>query len=169
MTLRLAAAALAAVVVLGACGQPDRSAEATPADKIEELDPTFVPDEMNDLVVRAENQSELLKQARLSYIDGIGLLSLRDREELLQATLQVSRFNENARVDDPGFRQQVVAQIGGTRPRATRLGNDTVWLTTGTKQRLAAWFRDRYLFILGVRDEYPQPRTLIRQALEIRP
>ena len=42
-------------------------------------------------------------------------------------------------------------------------------LTTGTKQQISIWFRDRYMFVLSVRDDYLQPRALLRAALEIKP
>ena len=54
-------------------------------------------------------------------------------------------------------------------PRTERLGTDTVYLTTGTKQSIAVWFKDRYLFVLATRADYDEPRTLLRKALEIQP
>jgi hypothetical protein len=61
----------------------------------------------------------------------------------------------------------VVNQIGATAPRPVRLGHDTVYLTTGTRQSVAVWFKGRYLFVLATRADYEQPRTLLRRALEI--
>ena len=45
----------------------------------------------------------------------------------------------------------------------------TVYLTTGTKQSIGVWFKDRYLFVLATRADYDEPRTLLRKALEIKP
>ena len=50
-----------------------------------------------------------------------------------------------------------------------RLGASTVYLTTGTKQSIAVWFKGRYLFVLATRADYDEPRTLLRKALEIQP
>jgi len=44
-----------------------------------------------------------------------------------------------------------------------------VWATTGTKQQLFVWFRERHLMVLAVRSDFTQPRTLLREALEIEP
>ncbi|HEY3241567.1 MAG TPA: hypothetical protein VGL92_18545, partial [Acidimicrobiia bacterium] len=104
----------------------------------------------------------------------LGLWSLRTASsesggDLVQATLQVSRFAEGARSQESDFRQSVVNQIGSARPRTFRLGKRTVYLTTGTKQSIAVWFQGRYLFVLASRSDYDEPRTLLRAALEIKP
>ena len=75
-----------------------------------------------------------------AFIDALSLYSLR-KNDLVQATLQVSRFNDGADVDADKFRQTVVNQIGGTAPRTVRLGSETVYLTTGTKQTIACGSR----------------------------
>jgi hypothetical protein len=85
------------------------------------------------------------------------------------ATLQVSRFNDGADVDSDKFRRTVVNQIGSTAPRTVRLGDQTVYLTTGTKQSIGVWFKGRYLFVLASRADFDEPRTLLRKALEIEP
>jgi hypothetical protein len=152
-----------------ACGSSDEAlAEATPAKQIKQLDASLVPSEILGLPVTQEDQTVTLAGVERSYVDAIGLYSLRN-DDLLQATLQISRFNDNADHRDGGFKSSLLAQIGGSRPKAVRMGRDTVYLTIGTRQRIAIWFRDEYLFILSTRDEFTQPRSLLREALEIQP
>ncbi len=167
---RVSSVALAVgLLALPACGNDDEAlADATPAKQIRQLDASIIPSELLGLPVTQEEQAATLARAERSYVGAVGLYSLR-RDDLLQATLQVSEFNENANVSDPKFRGSLLGQIGGSKPKAVRMGKDTVYLTTGTRQRISIWFRDRYLFILSTRDEYTQPRTLLREALEIQP
>ena len=33
---------------------------------------------------------------------------------------------------------------------------------------VAVWFNKKYLYILSVRDDYPQPRKLLRTVLEVK-
>ena len=166
--------ALGAFLALGmlastACASgPSVASEATPADQIEQLPPEIVPGEILGLKVTRENMSEQLTDVRRAYTDAVGLYSLR-RGELLQATLQVTRFNEEADWDTPRFRASIVGQIGGTVPERVRVGEDIVYLTRGTKQSLSIWFRDRHLMVLAVREEFLQPRALLREVLEIEP
>ncbi|MGH9040257.1 MAG: hypothetical protein ACRDZ3_08500, partial [Acidimicrobiia bacterium] len=63
----------------------------------------------------------------------------------------------------------VVNQIGSARPRTFRLGKRTVYLTTGTKQSIAVWFKGPHMFVLASRSDYDQPRSLLRAVLEIKP
>jgi hypothetical protein len=128
---------------------------------------TDIPDRVLDLIVKNESIASVQATER-PYVDGVALYSLRD-EELLQATLQVSRFNDDADPQSARFRGSVINQIGSSVPKAFRMGGNTVWLTTGRRQGLAVWFRDRHLFILSTRDEYEQPRRLLRQLLAVQP
>jgi hypothetical protein len=103
-----------------------------------------------------------------AFVDSLALYSLR-HNDLVMATLQVSRFNDGADIGAEKFRQTVVNQIGSSAPRTVRLGGETVYLTTGTKQSIGVWFKGRYLFVLATRGDYDEPRTLLRRALEIQP
>ena len=85
------------------------------------------------------------------------------------ATLQVSHLDDQARIDDPAFRQSFVSSIGGIEPQQERLGDRLVWLTTGTEQRLSIWFAGRYLMVLAVRNDYERPRGLLRSLLAVQP
>jgi hypothetical protein len=168
---RVAALALTVslAATLGACSGGARADDgATPAKEIKQLDAGIAPSELQGLQVVREDQSETISRAERSYIDGVALFSLREGP-LLQATLQVSRFNKDADYTSPGFRQSLLSQIGGSRPKAVRMGDKTVYLTSGTKQRISIWFEGRNLLILSTREEYPHPRSLLRQALEIKP
>ncbi len=166
--IALALALLALAGTLGACGDSDVSSEATRAKDIRVIDKELLPSEVLGLQVKREDVSETTSQARNSYVDRVAMYSLR-AGDLLQATLQGTRFNDEADWDNARFRRSVVATIGGSSPQAVRLGRDTVWLTTGTRQQLAVWFRGRHLMVLSTREEYPTPRTLLREALKARP
>ena len=157
---------LVATMALSGCGDDGAAAEGTRAKDIEQLPADLVPAELLGLQTKQEDIGDALATTKRAYIDSVGLYSFR-REDLLQATLQVSRFNDDAEFESPGFRRSVVSQIGGSVPKRVRIGKETVYLTTGTKQTLAMWYRGRNLLILAVREDYEQPRTLLREALRI--
>lgn len=166
---RLAAAALAATVLLSgsACVQKSDIVGTDPK-AIKQLPPELIPSEILDLKVGREDMAPTLERAKRSYIEGVGLYSMR-KDELLQATLQVSRFTEDDHTTSSQFRRALVSQIGSSVPQLARVGRDAVYLTTGTKQSLYIWFRDHHMMILSVREDYPEPRRLLRKALEIDP
>jgi len=162
-----AAGALALSFLLGACAEgTTASAEATAAGDIEQLSPTLLPSEILGLSVQREDMAEALQGAQLSYVDEVGLYSLR-RDDLLQATIQVSRFNENADSESAEFRRTLLSQVGGSVPKQVVVGDETVYLTTGTKQTIAVFFRERTMVVLAIREDYDQPRTLTREALDL--
>ena len=171
---RLAAGLLAmfaAATSVGACGGEDDSAfadQALEGTEIKAVEGDLLPSEFLGLAVAEEDVSGALASTKRSYVEATSLYSLRTGD-LLQATLQVSRFTPKAEYATPRFRSSLLNQIGANRPRAVRVGDDTVYLTTGTKQQLAVWFRGRYMLILATREDYPTPRTLIREALEVEP
>ena len=160
---------VAAALVAPACGRSDASeAKGTAGKAVASLEPGSIPAELLGLTVQKEDVAGTVAQVDSAFIDGLGLYSLRD-DDLVQATLQVSRFNKEADTGSSEFRQAIVNQIGSARPRAYRLGSRTVYLTTGTKQSIAIWFTGRYMFVLASRSDYDQPRTLLRRALELEP
>lgn len=160
-------ATLVAVALAGTlAGCAKSSAEAVKGEAIEALEADLLPSEVLGLSVAAE-EATAVKGAKSAFVDAVGLYSLRSND-LLQATLQVSRFTEDANMDGQ-FRRGVVQQIGSTTPQAVRMADKTVYLTTGKRQNVAVWFHDRYLFILGTREEYATPRALLRELLEIKP
>jgi hypothetical protein len=161
-----AALLLVALVLLGACSGGGSFAGSSGKD-VKSLSAGLVPT-LNGLTAKRENVSKALGSAHRSYVDATSLYSFRTGD-VLQATLQVSRFSKEATTDKNSVHTQVVGRIGSTVPQAFKVGTDTVYLTTGKRQNISVWFRDRYLFVLAVREEYDQPRTLLRQALDIRP
>lgn len=164
---RLVAGLLVAALTLGtaACGGDDETAVAT---KIELLPKDLLPATMAGLRVASEDIEGTVKGAkRRSYLDSAGLYSFRTEDDLLQATLQVSRFSDEARFKDPEFRQSVLQQIGSTVPRSFRMGDQTVYLSTGKSQNVVIWFKDKYLFVLSAREEFGRPRTLLRESIDL--
>jgi hypothetical protein len=166
--LRLPGAVLAAALALGGCARSEAAVTPTPGRAVKTVDIPNMPPDVLGLRLAPENVSGELARVPKAYIDALSLYSLR-RDDLVMATLQVSRFNAGADVAADTFRRTVVNQIGATAPRPVRLGRDTVYLTTGTRQSIAVWFKGRYLFVLATRADYDTPRTLLRQALRIQP
>lgn len=165
--VRIAGLALA-VALASSCGDGSGD-EATPASQIQRLGPDLVPGELLGLTVAPEDMSASLAKAERSYASAVGLFGLRDRDDVLQATLQVTRFNDEADHDDDRFRDQLLARIGGSLPRKVRVGDDPVFVLRGTRQALSVWFRGGYFFVLSTRERYETPRALLRVALELRP
>jgi hypothetical protein len=168
VALALAAAALAG------CGRSDAAVDPVAGKKVKVLGLSSLPAEILGLAVRKEDVADSVAKVSSTFIEGLGLWSLRTASsesggDLVQATLQVSRFSEGAQFDKSEFRQSVVNQIGSARPRTFRLGKRTVYLTTGTKQSIAVWFKGAYMFVLASRSDYDEPRTLLRAVLEIKP
>jgi hypothetical protein len=168
LRLRTVGAVVAAALALAGCSRSDASVRPTPGKAVKALDIPNLPPDLLGLKLAPENVSDDLAKVPAAFVDALSLYSLR-HNDLVMATLQVSRFNAGADVKAEKFRQTVVNQIGSSAPRTVRLGRDTVYLTTGTKQSIAVWFKDRYLFVLATRGDYDEPRTLLRKALEIKP
>jgi hypothetical protein len=161
--------ALGALLVLAGCGTADVAIpEATPVKAIAAPQEGFVPADALGLRIAPEDATAALQKGDRAFVDRFGLYSLR-REEELMASLQVSRVNG----DDPDtierFRDAVITDIGSSRPREVLVGDEIVYFTTGERQQIAFWFRDRWLFVLSMREELTQRRALLRRMLEIRP
>ena len=160
---------LAVAALLSGCGRSDATpSAATPGKAVQALDLPSLPSDLLGLAVKKEDVAEPVAKVPATFIDGLALYSLR-HDELVQATLQVTRFNRRADVGSDKFRLAVVNQIGSSTPRPFRLGGRTVYLTTGTKQSIAVWFSGRYMLLLASRADYDEPRTLLRKALELEP
>lgn len=102
-------------------------------------------------------------------LDAVSLFSLREPTQLLIATLEVGHFNAEAPLNDSGFRSGVISQIGSTVPQPLWLDGTEVYGTSTTGLTLVSWFRGRYLFILAIRDNYSEPKSILRDALRIQP
>jgi hypothetical protein len=151
-TRAIVAVTLALVSVAGACG--NTRVEGTAGRAIKELPAELVPAQLFGLPVTQENMSASLSTQKDAFVEAIGLYAMR-RSDLVQATLQVSRFRSNAPLDKASFRTSVVSQIGGRRSQQFRMGQSTVYRTTGRKQVISLWFH--------------HPRSLLREALEVKP
>ncbi|HVF75850.1 MAG TPA: hypothetical protein VM938_12440 [Acidimicrobiales bacterium] len=164
---RFAGALLAGALALSACG-----GETQPAGKagesIESIEPSFLPPELLGLRIAKEDMTEVLTDVDRSYLDGLGLFSMR-RGDLLEATLQVSRFGDDARYGDADFQARMIQQIGNAKAREAKVGDFVVHLTRGTKQQISVWFDERFMFVLAVRDDFEQPRALLRSLLGTKP
>ncbi len=168
LRLRSIGAVVAAAFALAGCARSDASVDPTPGEQVKAVEIANLPADLLGLKLTPEDVAQDLAKVPSAFIDALSLYSLR-QDELVMATLQVSRFNDGADVDTEKFRQTVVNQIGSSAPRTVRLGSQTVYLTTGTKQSIGVWFKGRHLFVLATRADYDEPRTLLRKALEIEP
>jgi hypothetical protein len=79
----------------------------------------------------------------------------------------VSRFADGVDHADGDFRRAIVNRIGTAQVH--RVGEHTVWITRGRQQQITVWFDDAHMFVLSVREDYPRPRALLREVLEVRP
>lgn len=163
---RLARAA--AIVLVGAAlaGCGGGRIDGTPGQAVKPLQSPAPPDQILDLRTQSEDVKKLVSTLSDLYVSEIAIYSLR-RDDVVQATLQISRFNSKARPGKPAFRRAMVAQIGGSEGTPTMLGKETVFITQGTQKQVAVWFRGRTVFILTTRDDYDMPRALLREALRV--
>ena len=158
---RPAVAAFALLVLAAACGGGSK------AETIAESSPAVVslPSRLVGLRVVRENVRAELKGVNASYLDSLGLFSFREKSNLLRGSLQVGRFNKEAKPDQGRFRDAVIAQLGSTIPVRLRVGKTNVWLSQGTDQSIYTWFSGSAFFVLSVRSDYPFPRTLLRKLV----
>lgn len=158
---RPAVAAFALLVVAAACGGGSKAETISnsPAAVVS------LPSRIVGLRVVRENVTTQLKGLNASYLDSLGLFSFRERSNLLRASLQVGRFNADARPHQARFRDAVNAQLGSTIPVRLREGKTDVWLSQGTDQSIYTWFTGSAFFVLSVRSDYQFPRTLLRKLV----
>lgn len=158
---------LVAVSAAAACGDDEDASVDARSEAPEQLEADFLPSRLLGLNVEQEDQIDEVAAARGTYLDALGLYSVRDGD-LLQATLQIGRFDEDADYIDDRFRRSIVGQIGSTAPKSYRMGDQQVWLTTGKSQRVSVWFEDDLFFVLAVRDDFERGRSLLRETLELK-
>jgi hypothetical protein len=172
-----AAKAVAALVVAGAvalgapaCGNSKASpATAGVSGKaVKPLDAGLVPSDVLGLNTAQEDVSKALATGRRSFVGTTSVYSFR-KGDLLQATLQVSRFLDGADWQSQKFKDTLVAGIGGVKATLVRVGDRDVYLTAANQQRIAIWFRGPYMFIVATREDFGEPRALVRKLLEIAP
>jgi hypothetical protein len=154
--------AVAIAVGAAACGGRDGNGDTV---VIQQLSADVLPSKLLGLNVELEDVAARVEGVERSYIESTGLFSLRDGDEL-KATLQISTFNDEAKIDRK-FRLAVVDQIGATKPRSFRMGDDTVYLTSSKRQGVAIFFRPRSFVVLSTLDTFDQGRSLLREILEL--
>lgn len=167
LTRRWAAAALAlAVLVAPACGD---GKEKQGAVELGEIPASHVPAELLGMRLEPEKSADLIRETdKQPFIEEIGLFSMR-RDELLQATLQVARFRPEAKLDERRFRDNIARQVSTGEPQVLRMGQDLVYMSAGQRQSVVVWFKERTMFVLAMREEFPRPRALLRAALGVQP
>ena len=160
--------ALCAVAALAmvACGTP--SAGGVDGHAIKPLAAGAMPATLGDLEVHAEDITATLGQARNSYADRLSLYSLR-KNNLVFATLEISRLTSGFDYKSVKQRALLADKVGGAKSEEHRVGPVVVYLTSGLRQRISVWFTGRHLFVLSTREDYDQPRTLLRNALAVTP
>jgi hypothetical protein len=171
MTLRLSivASALAVAVAAAGCAHSDKAdLKGTSGSQITTLPGDLVPSQVLGMNVTDENVLKTLANTQKSYVNAVSLYGFR-KDQLLQATLQISRFNANARYQTDKFRQQILLGVGTAQGETVQVSGVLVYLTLGERQRVFSWFKGPYWFVMSVRDDFTQPRSLLRQLLQINP
>lgn len=158
----VAIAACALLLFLPACGDESAAVpRARPSKAVVSL-----PSQILGLKVVEENVTSEVRGVSGTYLDSLGLFSFRETDDLLRATLQIGRFNDVAEPERKRFRDAIIAQLGSTVPLQLRVGDNDVYLTSGTEQSIYSWFDDNGFYVYSVRSDYPFPRTLMRKLLE---
>lgn len=164
------ACTVAALAVLGGCGDsPTATVPTDSGQERREVPADLVPPQLAGLTVTTEDISALEKQAGdTSYLASTRLWAFRT-DKRLRATLQIGRFVPDARYEDESFQQRIVGQISASGSRTRVLGGITVFATSVNEQVVYIWFRGPALAVLSVAADYPEPRGLLRHALEVKP
>ena len=163
--LRTVAGTLAVAALASGCGGGDGTAKGT---RVEAIPAAVLPPQVLGLVVDDEEAGKLMEGSEATYLDRIGLFSFR-RGELLQATLQLSRFSDEAEWRQLDFRRKIARQIleAGAELPTYRMGDTTVYLATSARQTMAVWFDGPLLFVMAAREEYEAPRALLRELVKL--
>ena len=160
---------LAACVVVAGCASHSGHLNlgGTAGSKISHAADVVVPTTVLGLTVSQEDVAKTLEDTRRSYVDSLVMYGLRS-DNLLEATLQVSRFDPGTKFTTDRFQQEVVDQVGSSpSPPVANVGGTKVFLTSGNRQDIAVWFRGPYLFILASRQDFAFPRALLRALLQV--
>lgn len=124
-----------------------------------------LPDQILGLrVVQEDVSTNIVEVKSATYVSSVALFSLREGE-LLQASLQVSSFNDLAKPKSERFRRQVASLMGGSSLEELTIGGNKVFMTTGQQQITYTWFKGRGFNVLTVRRAYSFRRTLLRKLL----
>jgi hypothetical protein len=155
----------AAVLLVGASCSSEGDAAATTA-RAPAATEVKLPSRLLGLRVVSENIKGNLGRIQQTYLQSVGLFSFRERNDLLRATLQVGRFNDVAEQDKARFRDGIIGQLGSSVPVTLKVGDRTVYLSTGSDQNIFSWFDDAGFYVLSIRSDYAFPRTMMRKLLE---
>jgi hypothetical protein len=102
-----------------------------------------------------------------SYLASTRLWGLRAGAHL-RATVQVGRFVADARPEDEAFRDLIVGQIAQSRARLRVLHGRSVYAAAANEQAVYIWFDGLSMVVLSVAADYPEPRRVLRAALEVK-
>ena len=160
---------LALATAVSGCAKGDAS-ESSPGSRERKIDVLEVqmPEDILGLKMQPEDIEGALEAVRPSYVEAAALYSFRSQDNVVQATLQVSRFFDEPRYKTSRFRRTIINQIGSTAPTETRMDDHRVWRTAGNNAARAIWFDGRHMYLLSAREAFPFPRTLIRNLLDLK-
>jgi hypothetical protein len=157
---------LAAAMLLAGAACSAEGDAATPAVRASTTTEVKLPSRLLGLRVVSENIRGNLSRIQETFLQSVGLFSFREKNDLLRATLQVGRFNDVAEQDKARFRDGIIGQLGSSVPVTLKVGDGTVYLSTGSDQNIFSWFDDAGFYVLSIRSDYPFPRTMMRKLLE---
>jgi hypothetical protein len=155
----------ACVLLAPACSSSEAETPPTPAPA--SAYEVNLPGQLLGLKVVSENIRSNLSQIQQSYLQGLGLFSFREGNDLLRATLQVGRFNDVAETKKTKFQNAIIGQLGSSVPIRLRVGDRSVYLSTGSDQNIFSWFDEKGFYVLSIRSDYPFPRTMMRKLLKM--
>jgi hypothetical protein len=155
----------AASVLLGPACSSDSEATTSRTPAPASAYEVNLPSRILGLQVESENIRANLDRIQQTYLQSLGLFSFREGNDLLRATLQVGRFNDVADQERARFRDSIIGQLGASVPTRLRVGEETVYLSTGSDQNIFSWFDDKGFYVLSIRSDYAFPRTMMRKLL----
>jgi hypothetical protein len=154
--------ALVAALGLTACGNEPLG--GTAGKDIKTLPANTVPPKLAGLTVKPEKVTKALEKAKHSYVNAVGFYSLR-KDKVVQGTLQISAFGPEARLDDAGFKTQIVQEASPGAPTPVNVGGKVIQQSSGTKSTVSVWFSQSRMVILTVLATYTGSRGLLEQSL----
>ena len=157
-------ALLALSFVAGACDAAGAGGER--GEDVKTLTDPAPPSTMAGLEVVSEDIADQIASVDDQYLEATALYSVREGDKAV-ATLQISRFGEDARLEDEEFRDGFVTNLGGQRGTRIRIAGQDVQMTQGNLQRIAVWFHKDLVYVLTTREDFDRPRTLLRESVEI--
>jgi hypothetical protein len=155
----------ACILLAPSCSSSEAETPPTPAPA--SAYEVNLPGQLLGLRVVSENIRSNLSQIQQSYLQGLGLFSFREGNDLLRATLQVGRFNDVADAKKSKFQNAIIGQLGSSVPIRLRVGDRSVYLSTGSDQNIFSWFDEKGFYVLSIRSDYPFPRTMMRKLLKM--